>query len=261
MPIVAEPSIVQDAINYLMGTLNRTKAVAVGIVSVMYAVESKLHTGSQGHQSTETPGTLNPGGAYGIASWNGPRQAALGAFASKYGLKVDDLFTQLHFVLTESANSYPQVWAVMQNPATTYQEMIVAFTDYYENPANKQNEISVAEAFAASIWDQVVVPTPTTPLPSPAAAVAEATPPHIDIPAPVAGLVAVAEQIAGAAIPGVAALAPVIAAVAPAALAVALPGSLVIDPALITAVTPLIEALLGAMVKAAISGAVQLKAA
>lgn len=258
MTTTAVPAVVQTAITYLMGKLARTKDVAVGIVSVMYAAESKLKTGSQGAQSTETPGALNPSGAYGIASWNGPRQGALASFAHTYGLDVADLLTQLHFVVTESANSYPQVWAVMQNPSTTYDEMIVAFTNYYENPANKQNEINEAVTFAKSIYDAVVVPTAATPLPAPAPIVASTAPPAPSIPAPVAAIV----TALGSAIPGLGGIVGVAEALAPVAgLAGGPVGTaitLAINPATINALVaaePLIESIITALIKAAMAAA------
>lgn len=122
---------------------------ASGITAVLYC-ESELNPGSQGAQSTETPGALNPSGAYGVASWNGPRQAALAAFAQQKGLNVADLTTQLDFVLTECANSYPPVWAAIQAP-TTIQDFVTIFVEQYENPKDAPGEINRALPIATEL--------------------------------------------------------------------------------------------------------------
>src|SRR5271165_644722 len=140
----------QFAISYYLGR-NLTKDAAVGITSVLVC-ESDLHTGSQGVQASETPGALNPSGAYGIASWNGPRQAALKAFADKYGLQVSYLETQLHFVLTEAADSYKEFWTAIVSPASKYADVISVMVDTYEIPANKEAEISKAMGIAAGLY-------------------------------------------------------------------------------------------------------------
>jgi hypothetical protein len=153
--------------------------------------------------------------------------------------------------------------------------MIVAFTDYYENPADKAHEISAAEAFAASIYDSVVVPSATTamPAPAPAPVVVAATAPHVDVPSPIAAIVQGAEAIApvlmpviGAAIPGAAPAIAAVTALAGAAgvgVTAVVPTSLVLDQNMVNLVVqaePLIAMLLGALVKAAIAGSTQLKA-
>lgn len=167
------PQVAVDAVTFLTGR-GISKDAAVGIVSVLYAGESGLNPGSQGKQSTETPGALNPSGAYGIASWNGPRQTALATFAKVKNLPVDQVNTQLLFVLTECANSYPKVWDAIKGP-TTYQNFIPIFVEDYEVPANPSAEIVRAQAFAATLYPAIPSPAPApapapppTPTPAPA---------------------------------------------------------------------------------------------
>jgi len=139
-----------------------SRQAAVAIVSCLY-YESALKPGSQGIQSTETPGVLNPSGAYGIASWNGPRQAALAAFASAKGLDVAAVNTQLLFVLTEMANNYHKVWAAITNPNLTYEQIIPIFVADYENPADHAKEIAAALAIAVELIQvvpEVVISSP-----------------------------------------------------------------------------------------------------
>lgn len=170
---MAVPQVALDAaVHYLNKGIS--KDVATGIVSVLYAGESKLNPGSQGTQSTETGGALNPHGAYGIGSWNGPRQQDLADFAKAKGLDVGALDTQLDFVLTESANSYPKVWAAINRPGITYAELIPIFVDYYEVPANKQAEIARSLAFAQELY--AALPAAPQPAPTPAPTPAPVSP-------------------------------------------------------------------------------------
>lgn len=167
IPLVAQTSIQ----HYLAKGIS--KDIAVGIVACLY-YESKLNPGSQGVQHTETPGALNPSGAYGIASWNGPRQKALADFATAKGESPGLLTTQLDFVLTECANSYPVVWAAIQ-AKLTYKGFIPVFVDNYEIPADKAKELNAAIAYADDWYPLVatpVAPPPVaTPTPAPAPAV------------------------------------------------------------------------------------------
>ena len=181
----------ETAIAHYLGK-GLSKDVAVGLTAVLY-VESALNPGSQGKQSTETPGALNPSGAYGIASWNGPRQAALQAFATKYGRAVGDLITQLDFVLTESANSYPTVWKAITSASTTYTQMIQIMVDDYEVPADKSAEIDKAITLAQTLYSEQVAPQTSTMTPTPAPAPAQPTPaPAQSLRATIAAQVAVA---------------------------------------------------------------------
>jgi hypothetical protein len=124
---------------------------------------------------------LNPSGAYGIASWNGPRQAALAAFASTKGLDVALVNTQLLFVLTEAANSYPKVWAAITNPNLTYDQIIPIFVADYENPADHAKEIAAALAIAVELIQVVpsVVPSACVVIPQP-----ESAPPSTSVAKP-----------------------------------------------------------------------------
>ena len=111
--MTAVPKVQITARDYYVLTKGIPLGAAVALVSVLY-YESKLNPGSQGYQTTETPGALNSYGAYGIASWNRPRQQDLLNFATQHNLAVNALDTQLAFVLTEIANSYPNCWAAIQ---------------------------------------------------------------------------------------------------------------------------------------------------
>lgn len=145
-----------------------SKDAACAIVSVLYAGESGLNPGPQpGSAGTDRGGVLYPSGAMGIASWNGPRQQALNTFAQKKGASPWDLNTQLDFVLTECANSYPEVWKfISANPSLPYVQIIPIFVRQYENPKNPQAEIDRALAFARELYPAISSqPVPTTPDP------------------------------------------------------------------------------------------------
>ena len=184
------PQVAIDAVNfYLAQPQPITKDIAVGIVSVLYAGESALNPGSQGSQASETGGVLNPSGAYGIASWNGGRQAKLQAFATSKGLPVGAVNTQLLFVLTEIADGgYPETFAAiwptgLGNPVgtITYQNFIPIFVQGYEKPANPSAEINRSLAFAQTLYPAitgapaVVTPAPVIPTPAAPAAPTGAT--------------------------------------------------------------------------------------
>lgn len=147
-----------EAATYLMSKgIPRNGAIAVA--AVLY-FESGLHPGSQGHQATETPGVLNPHGAYGIASWNGPRQAALQAFCNSKGIPVENVNSQLWFVLNECANRYHKSWAAMRDQGMAIATIITTFVDEYENPADKSKEIAGSESIAAEFQASVPVSVP-----------------------------------------------------------------------------------------------------
>jgi hypothetical protein len=156
-----------------------SRDAAIAVIAVLW-FESKLVTGSQGNQPSEHGGVLNPGGAYGIASWNGPRQAKLKNFADSKKLPVDGLETQLWFVLNEAANNYPKTWAAINGIRTfwqsiilpqTYIDIIPVFVNDYENPLNKDAEIRGSLAFANELANLLAAtapqPIPPTPQPAP----------------------------------------------------------------------------------------------
>ena len=167
-------SITQTAIDAAIFYVRKgiSKDAAVALISVLW-YESKLKPGSQGSQSTETPGALNPAGAYGIASWNGSRQLALSTYATKKDLPVGELDTQLAFVLTEMANSYPKSWAAINQPGLTYSQIIPTIVAEYENPKDHPKEIAGAMEEAPELMTAVTATlaaapvTPPTPTPAP----------------------------------------------------------------------------------------------
>ena len=166
--------VAHDAIAHYLGK-GLSKDVAVGLCAVLYA-ESLLKPGSQGAQSTETPGALNPSGAFGIASWNGPRQKDLATFATRYSRDPADINTQLDFVLTEAANGYPKLWAAIISPASHYLDVIEVMVDTYEIPADKPAEVARATTYAKDFvgYDfataPVIAPAPAPVAPAPAPA-------------------------------------------------------------------------------------------
>jgi hypothetical protein len=165
-----------SATNFLRSHAVR-KDAAVGLTAVLWK-ESRLNPGSQGHQPTERGGILNLEGAYGIASWNGPgkenptligdpdhdRQAALRAFAGKKGLPVDAIGTQLWFVLNETANKYQKAWKAI-NGTGDFKEVIRAFVEDYERPADPEKEIKEAIAAAEELYPNIAEPPVAIPEP------------------------------------------------------------------------------------------------
>jgi len=147
------PKIALDALQIYLGR-GVARDPAIGIVSVLYAGESKLNTGPQpGSAGTDRGGVLYKDGAFGIASWNGDRQDALAKFAAKKkpgdSNYVNTLECQLLFVLTECANDYPSVWTAIQSYPCD--QVIDIFVKQYERPANPQGEIARSLAFAKEL--------------------------------------------------------------------------------------------------------------
>ena len=192
--MTAVPQVQITARDYYVVTKGIPLGAAIALVSVLY-YESNLNPGSQGYQSTETPGVLNPHGAYGIASWNGPRQNTLLQFAATHNLTVSSLDTQLAFVLTEIANGYPNCWAAIRSTAS-YQAIISILVDEYEDPKNKPAEINGALAIAGPL---AALPPPQ---PAPPSAVPQAPSPQVPVPttppsAVPSGLPPISSTIAG----------------------------------------------------------------
>ena len=164
---MAIPAAAEKAIGYYIGQKGLSKDVATGIAAVLYT-ESKLDPVSENNTGTETPGAINPHGSYGVAQWNGPRQQKLRDFATKKGADPALVETQLAFVLTEAANSYPKFWSVIQQVDATYTDVINAMVTYYEVPANIPAEITTAMNHAKEFYAETIVPTSTpTPVPAP----------------------------------------------------------------------------------------------
>lgn len=176
------PTVCMTAMSHYLGRGIR-QAAAAGIVATLYYGESQLNPGSQGVQSTETPGALNPSGAYGIASWNGPRQARLLEFATVYLTRYAAAGTdpkvvagmlncQLDFVLTEIWNYYAGVKAAILDTAQDAVAVLTVFVQQYEVPANPAAEIARSQAGALEMASATieatttVLPTPTTPTPT-----------------------------------------------------------------------------------------------
>jgi hypothetical protein len=138
---------------------------AVGAACVFWS-ENNLKTGSQGNQPTEHGGVLNPTGAYGIMSLNGPRQLRLKNYCDRRGLPYDNLEAQLSFFLNEAANFYPKTWQAVVSDIT-YQEFIPIMVADYENPANHDAETKKSLLFAEELAPLIIKATPPPPAPLP----------------------------------------------------------------------------------------------
>jgi hypothetical protein len=106
---------------------------------------SNLGSGSQGNQSTETGGVLNPNGAFGIYSWNGPRQAGLSRFAvanPQYG-SVDSLRMQVMFAASEVQNY--GAWGVLSGSTGGITDHLTAIVTDYLRPAEQYRAGNIAD--------------------------------------------------------------------------------------------------------------------
>jgi len=150
--------------------------VAAGIVGVLN-YESGLVPTAENNSGTDAGGILNPKGAYGDAQWNGARQTALKTFATEKGLDPAASETQLLFVLTEAANSYPAVWAAIQAGANqTLESFIATFVTRYENPRLPAPEEASALSLAQALLASGMSASAPAPAPAPPPAVAGGDP-------------------------------------------------------------------------------------
>ena len=191
------PQVAIDAVRYLIAP-PRSVAIgpAIGMVAVAYAGESNLKPGSQGNQSTETPGALNPHGAYGIWSLNGPLQESLKAFAAKERLPVENINTQLYWLLNTCASNprYAAVWAAIRE-GMGYEQFIPLFVAKFEVPKAPGAEDNRSLVFARELDAAVAASLKADPVPS--AAPAPAAPPAPATPSLPGALEEIEHMIAG----------------------------------------------------------------
>jgi hypothetical protein len=152
--------------------------------------ESGFKTGSQGNSGTDASGVLSNGqGAYGIASWNGPRQADLANFAKQNEMDPADPDTQKLFVQWEVANNpaYADSYKALTDPNAKPGDIASTVVGNYENPAERNvgPETSKALGLAAALRGQV--PGADVPAPGAGQAVAPVGPPDSQYPSGVAG--------------------------------------------------------------------------
>lgn len=146
-----------DAYTYYRthGMSDASAAALVGVASEESG--SGLGTGSQGNQNTDASGVLSNGqGAYGIFSWNGPRQQALSDYASQHGLDPADRDTQLAFAATE-VQGYG-AWSTLSDAGSSVADKISALVNGYTIPASqyRAGDISGASDIAAALTGQDV---------------------------------------------------------------------------------------------------------
>lgn len=164
-----------DYIAFLMGK-GISKPAAVGIVSVL-KVESDLNPLSENNTGSENPGAINPKGSFGLKQANGARQQNLLNFATKKGLDYKDAETQLWEVLNEMANDYHKTWAVVNNPSSTYAEIIDVMVRDFERPKEPDPEVAAAMKHAEEyITYNIDVPVTPVPVPAPIPAPVPVTP-------------------------------------------------------------------------------------
>jgi hypothetical protein len=98
---------------------------------------------SFGYQGSENGGVLNRLGAWGIAQWNGPRQAHLSSYASKLGLSSSSLDAQTGFAVFEAKNRGINLNSISD------------IVNRFEVPAERYRagEIAGASKIAASLSD------------------------------------------------------------------------------------------------------------
>jgi hypothetical protein len=115
---------------------------AQGIIASTMGESGKgLDPKLENNSGTEHPGALNPNGSYGIAQWNGPRQAGLQKFAQQMGLDPSDINAQAGYMVHEMQNDYAPTWKAATDPNATAQSVLATHVANYESPAHPQAQI------------------------------------------------------------------------------------------------------------------------
>jgi Phage tail lysozyme len=103
---------------------------------------ASLDPNSQNNSGTERGGIINPDGSFGMANWNGSRQAQLLNYARQTGGDPKSRATQTAFVQWELQHNYPQVWQKLNDPDLSAQDKLAAVVNDYENPKDKAGAIA-----------------------------------------------------------------------------------------------------------------------
>ena len=110
-----------------------------------------LDPNSQNNSGTDAGGVINPAGAFGVANWNGSRQAQLLNYARQTGQDPKSRETQTAFVQWDLQHNYPKVWAQLNDPNSTPQQNLDAFVRKYVNPADPDGEIAKRTPYLNSL--------------------------------------------------------------------------------------------------------------
>lgn len=119
-----DPNNPEKAYNYLLIN-GYTSEQASGIVGNMMKESTPLID----------PDAADNNGAYGIVQWQGSRRDALEKFAEDNGRKVNDLYTQLDFVIHELGTTEKRAYRKLKNTSNPT-DAANAFAKYYERPTN-----------------------------------------------------------------------------------------------------------------------------
>ncbi len=114
--------------------------IAQGVTARLHG-ESRLDTGI----NEINPTVEGSRGGYGLAQWTGPRRRQYEAFAAERGAALDDLDTQLDFLMWENANTEKSAWGkVLQ--AKDPVEAARLFTTEWERPGTPHLEATLETA-------------------------------------------------------------------------------------------------------------------
>jgi hypothetical protein len=112
---------------------------------------ASLDPNSQNNTGTDAGGVINPKGAFGIANWNGPRQAQLLNYARQTGGDPTSRATQTAFVQWDLQHNYPQLWQQLNDPNSSPQDNLTAFVNQYENPKDKAGAIAARMPYLSAV--------------------------------------------------------------------------------------------------------------
>jgi len=138
---------------YRAGGLPPTGAQAI-VAGLSGESGANLDPNSQNNSGTEAGGIINPKGSFGVANWNGPRQAQLVNYARQTGGNPASAETQHAFVQWDLQHNFPQVWQQLNDPDLPAQDKLAAFVNVYENPKDKAGAIAARTPYLANNYGE-----------------------------------------------------------------------------------------------------------
>lgn len=136
----------RDKIYNYLSTKDLNKASICGIMSNIY-YESNYNPTAVGDNGT----------SFGLCQWHLSRREDLFRYANKRGLIVNNIETQIDFMLEELKNSYYLVNTLLYNNANSIDDaynVADVFCKYYEVPADKINKARERGSYARLLYQQ-----------------------------------------------------------------------------------------------------------
>lgn len=136
----------RDKIYNYLSTKGLNKASICGIMSNIY------------YESNYSPTAVGDNGtSFGLCQWHLSRREDLFRYAGKRGLNVNNIETQIDFMLEELHTSYMLVDTLLRNNSNSISDaynVADVFCKYYEVPADKINKARERGSYARLLYQQ-----------------------------------------------------------------------------------------------------------